>query len=287
VKNASLVIKKGEVVGFVGANGAGKTTTISMLLGFLNASVGEVKLFDEVIHPQDAHSVHGHIGYAAGDMELPAHLTGKQYLSFLMHQTDADHTEQYTALCKRFVPELNKKIHELSRGNKQKIALIAAFITNPEVVILDEPTSGLDPVMQEAFLDLIRDYQVEGKTVFMSSHYLQEVIDVCSRVILMRKGVIIQDVQTKDLLASSGKLVKITTEYLRTQPPKKAESVEVNKVDSVLQLSFVYKGSLPELQTWLASIKHLQDIEINEHSLESMFHSLYEHEGQDEKEKTA
>ena len=220
VGNASFRVFKGDIVGFVGANGAGKTTTIGMLLGFIKPTEGIVKLFTDEITPANAHKSHKKIGYAAGDMELPARLTGRQYLDFVLYQAGGDHQEQYKKLVKRFMPELNKKIHELSRGNKQKIALIAAFLHEPELVVLDEPTSGLDPVMQEEFLELIREYKSSGGTVFMSSHYLQEVVDVCSRVILMRKGVLIQDTTTDELLGASGKYVTVVSGYKHTNPPK-------------------------------------------------------------------
>lgn len=278
VKDATFNVVPGEIVGFVGANGAGKTTTISMLLGFISPSEGEVRLFGEEVKPWNAHRSHKGIGYAAGDMELPGQLTGQQYLSFLRHQGGGVTKETYESLIKRFSPQLDKKIRDLSRGNKQKVALVAAFLRDPDLVILDEPTSGLDPVMQEAFLSLVRDYRARGKTVFMSSHYLQEVADVCSRVILMREGVIIQDVPAGELLARSGKQVTIRTAYKATKPPKDAESTEITEKDGITTVSFVYKADLGELQRWLAAVKQLRDVEVTEYNLEEAFKSLYEKE---------
>ena len=278
VGDASFNIRPGEVVGFVGANGAGKTTTISMLLGFLAPSEGEVRLFGETVRPWNAQHSHRCIGYAAGDMELPAQLTGRQYLNFLRHQGGGVSKETFDSLVNRFSPQLDKKIRDLSRGNKQKIALVAAFLRDPDLVILDEPTSGLDPVMQEAFLSLVRDYRARGKTVFMSSHYLQEVAEVCSRVILMRDGRIIQDVAAAELLARSGKQVSVKTGHKAIKPPKAAESVETSEKDGLTLLSFVYKADLGELQRWLAAVKQLRDVEVTEYNLEEAFRSLYESE---------
>ncbi len=272
----SFSVSPGEIVGFVGANGAGKTTTISMLLGFIEPTSGTVKLFGQPVHTHSAYRTHGRIGYAAGDMELPAHLTGHQYISFLLHQAKGDHSAHYAALRKEFSPQLDKKIHELSRGNRQKVALVAAMVTNPDVLVLDEPTSGLDPAMQETFLQVVRTYQQQKKTVFMSSHYLQEISDVCSRVLLMRDGKIIQDVGTKELLSASGKQVRVQTTYLHTRPPKHAESVETSKRGGTLTLSFVFKGDMDELQRWLAGVKLLRDVEVTEYNLAGAFHAVYE-----------
>jgi ABC-2 type transport system ATP-binding protein len=274
----SFTVKRGEIVGFVGANGAGKTTTISTLLGFIHETRGDVQVLGHTVRPQNAHKTHNNIGYAAGDMELPPRLTGKQYLSFIMHHSEGDHREYYEELCRLFQPELNKKIRELSRGNRQKIALIGAFVTDPDLIILDEPTSGLDPVMQKVFLDLILGARIQKKTIFMSSHYLEEVAQVCSRVILMRNGKIIQDIEAEKLLESSGKQVHIITKYKNTRAPKDAVNVKSKNTKKGTALSFVFKGDMSELQRWLASLKQLEDIEVSEYDLSGAFSSLYEDE---------
>lgn len=277
VENINITVPEGQIVGFVGANGAGKTTTIGMMLGFLRPNEGVVELFGAPLHPSNAHVSHRRIGYAAGDMELPGQLTGSQYLSFVRRQrrcTDA----QYEQLIQKFSPQLTKKIHTLSRGNKQKIALIAAFLGEPEVIVLDEPTSGLDPVMQETFLKLVSEQRQKGKTVFMSSHYLHEVMSVCDRVILMSKGKIIKDIMTQELEKMGGKQVRVVTGYKATKPPKGAESVDRSEHDLAVEVRFVYKGDLGELQRWLAAVKLLQDVEVGEYNLEETFRSLYQTE---------
>lgn len=279
VDTASFRVSKGEVVGFVGANGAGKSTTINMLLGFISPSAGSVKLFGETIAPQTAHRQHKRVGYAAGDMQLPSRLTARQYLTFLSHQYGGLSNKRLEKLSKRFGPVMDKPIGTLSRGNKQKIALIAAFLPRPELVILDEPTSGLDPVMQEAFLDLVREEATRGTTIFMSSHYLAEVADVCSRVILMRQGKIATDVPAQKLLASSGKRVSIVTGYQRTTAPRGAENLRKDKTDDgQYKLEFDWKQEPVKLQQWLAGVKQLKDIEVTEFNLEAAFRGMYEDE---------
>ncbi len=277
VNNVTIAVEPGEIIGFVGANGAGKTTTIATMLGFLHPTKGSVALFGSKVATSNAHKSHKKIGYAAGDMELPSQLTGRQYLGFLRHQRRGE--DNYDDLVKRFSPQLDKKIHTLSRGNKQKIALVSAFLGQPELVVLDEPTSGLDPVMQETFLNVVREYKKQGKTVFMSSHYLQEVMQVCDRVLLMSGGTIVEDVTTADLQIMGGKQVHIQSGYRPTKPPKGAQAVMSEFEDDLLTLRFVYKGKMDELQRWLAAVKQLKDVEISEYNLEEAFKSLYNTEG--------
>ena len=281
VDAASFRIKKGEIVGFVGANGAGKSTTINMLLGFIAPSSGELKLFGELVQPHRAHRQHRRIGFASGDMELPLHLSGRQYLTFLSKQYGGVSQTRYAKLMKTFEPALDKKMATLSRGNKQKIALMAAFLPRPDVLIFDEPTSGLDPLMQEAFLDLLRAEQARGATVFMSSHYLSEVADVCSRVILMRNGQIVRDIGARELFAASGKTVRIVSGYTKQQAPRDVETVERTVQGDEVELVFNYKGDAAKLQRWLGGVRSLRDIEITEFDLEAAFAGLYDPAGSD------
>lgn len=278
VDDVSFTVQKGEVVGFVGLNGAGKSTTINMLLGFLHPTSGEVALFDESITPQNAHKSHRHIGFATGDMSLFDGMTGKQYLEFVARAyKTSTHIKTYESLCARFDPQLDKKITELSRGNRQKIALIAAFMTNPTLVILDEPSSGLDPLMQQQFLDLVREEAEKGTTIFMSSHYLNEVVDVCSRILLLKNGKLVKDIPTDKLETSAGKLVRIVTKT-KVSPPKAAEFVERTRHDDDHVLQFIYKDKAVRLQEWMGTLPHLIDVTISDHSPQAAFDDLYESE---------
>lgn len=274
IEDVSFTVVRGEVIGFVGLNGAGKSTTINLILGFLRASQGTIRLFGDTVTPEVAHWTHQHIGFASGDMSLFDNLTGKQYLSFLGRRYRIKNTDRLDELCQRFDPELDKMIKDLSRGNRQKIALIGAFMTSPQLVILDEPSSGLDPLMQQAFLDLVREESERGTTIFMSSHYLNEVADVCSRVLLIRKGKLVQDIQSQQLAAAGGKRVSVRAVYA-IAPPKGAESVTHQKTPQGHQVSFVYKGPVVNLQKWLASTPPLLEVTIIEHDLEAAFSDLY------------
>lgn len=274
IDGVSFSIAKGEVVGFVGLNGAGKSTTINIMLGFLRASQGSVKLFGQTIVPEKAHRSHARIGFASGDMDLFANLTGRQYLTFVRRRYGVKNQTRLHELIERFEPQLAKKINDLSRGNKQKIALIAAFMGSPELVILDEPSSGLDPLMQQLFLELVREEKTRGTTIFMSSHYLNEVVDVCGRVLLIRDGKLIKDMPTHQLMGSGGKLVRIVSHYQIT-PPAAAELVVQEEDAKGYAVSFIYKADPARLQQWLGGIPQLIDLTIADHTLETAFEKLY------------
>lgn len=280
VDNNSFKVTKGEVVGFVGLNGAGKSTTINMLLGFISPSKGEVTLFGEKVTLPNAAKSHQRIGFATGDMSLFDGMTGAQYLRFIAkaYKTTTN-TPAYKKLVTRFEPQLDKKLNNLSRGNKQKIALIAAFMCEPDLVILDEPSSGLDPLMQQHFIDLVREEANKGTTIFMSSHYLSEVVDVCSRVVLIKNGKIVKDMPTSQLETTAGKLVRVVTKT-KVTPPKSAELIEQEKHDDAYVLQFVYRDNAIRLQEWLGTLPKLQDLTISDDSALAAFEDLYEEETQ-------
>lgn len=278
VDNVNFSVNKGEVVGFVGPNGAGKTTTINMILGFTRPTTGSVSIFKQKVTTEGAHRLHSDMGYASGDMELPARLTGRQYLQLLAGVRGVRFEKRLVELSKRFAPQLDKPIRTLSRGNKQKIALIGAFVAEPKLVVLDEPTSGLDPIMQERFMELVQEESQRGTTIFMSSHYLGEIAELCSRILLMQHGKIIEDVAASELLSRGGRMVTIVTSHRRTTAPKGAENVTKETIDGMLKLHFTWKHEAPQLQVWLAGVKGLVDLEVSEYSLESAFQKMYRDE---------
>lgn len=275
-KDITLSVTAGEVVGFVGINGAGKTTTINMILGFTSPSKGSVTVFGTKVSPATAHKSHQRIGYAAGDMELPDRMTGQQYITFILGQSNTDHTKRLTELQRVFKPQLDKKIGTLSRGNKQKIALLAAFVVEPDLIVLDEPTSGLDPIMQDTFLGLVREEQAKGTTIFMSSHYLQEVAEVCNRVLLMKNGRVVEDLSAKQLAQTGGKVVKVVSSGVIAVPAKHVKNVTHEHPKHGLVTTFVYDGPMVGLQKWLTGIAGVKDIDISERTLEAEFKSLYD-----------
>lgn len=207
--NVSLKVAQGEVYGFLGANGAGKTTTIRTLLGFLSPSSGSASINGYDIVHQSVQSRKS-VGYLAGDVALYGKLTGKQlldYLSGLGQTVDMTYRAQ---LADMFEAQLDKPISELSRGNRQKVGIIQAFMHRPDVLIMDEPTTGLDPLMQEAFFQLIRDTKARGAAVFMSSHNFSEVQRTCDRAGIIRSGHLVKEQDIIDLNHSHQQRFTIT-----------------------------------------------------------------------------
>ncbi|HEX6462621.1 MAG TPA: ABC transporter ATP-binding protein [Candidatus Saccharimonadales bacterium] len=278
VREVSFEVEKGEVIGFVGPNGAGKTTSISMLMGFIRPHHGEITLLGTKVRPQSAHSLHNRVGFAAGDMALFDNTTGQQYLDFMAHASKAKPTAR-EALIADLQPILHKPIKQLSRGNKQKIALIGALQHEPEVLILDEPTSGLDPLMQDIFMGIIGESQKKGTTVLMSSHILSEVAHSCDRVLFMKHGQIIMNRSVDELEEQQGKIVTIaapteTLELVAKELPK--DAVELKQAEHTVR--FRYTGEMKPLLAWLSKLKGLSDTTITKQDLDDIFHELYQDE---------
>lgn len=182
-----LELKEGEIFGFIGPNGAGKSTTIKAVLGMLKPTQGKITLFDKDA-TKDIAQVHKDIAFVPGDVNLWPNLTGGEIIDFLLSLHDNANYERKKALIKRFGLDTSKKCKTYSTGNRQKVALIAAFSIDAKLYILDEPTSGLDPLMEDVFQHCVEEVKHAGKTVLLSSHILSEVEKLCDRIGIIREG---------------------------------------------------------------------------------------------------
>jgi ABC-2 type transport system ATP-binding protein len=273
VDKVNLEIKQGEVFGFLGPNGAGKTTTIRAILNFIQPTNGSIKVYglDSIA---DQIEIKKRVGYLAGDIALYNDMSGQQllrYLTSLGRKTDWGYV---TELSGRFEANLKKKIGDLSKGNKQKIGLIQAFMYHPDLLILDEPTSGLDPLMQQVFYDLVLEMKKEGKSVFVSSHNLTEVQKICDRAAFIREGRLV----SVESIAEATKLNVQNFEIIFAKPIPTDAFADLKEVEAEIKDnrgSFHVKGSLTPFLKALAE-HEVQVLDQIETSLEDVFMKYYQ-----------
>lgn len=249
----SLTVEKGEIFGFLGSNGAGKSTTIRCLLGLIKYRKGKVTLFNDRYHSLEESL--DHIGYMPSEAMFYPNMTVKQVIDFAAKaHPNHDCKREADRLCKLLEVPLQKKIQDLSLGNRKKVSIVCALQHQPDLLILDEPTSGLDPLMQERFFQIILDAKEKGKTCFLSSHVLSEVKAYCDRVAILKKGKLLAVDRVENIMHSQKKQVTIW---------KDGQSI-----------TKTFEGKLSDLLSDLSEIK-LDDLLIEEPSLEDLFMHYY------------
>jgi ABC-2 type transport system ATP-binding protein len=209
LRQVSLSVAKGEVYGFLGPNGAGKSTTIRCLLNFIQPTGGHATILGYDI-VEDSVTAKRAVGYLAGDVALYKRMTGQQFLTYMSTLQPPRRPNYVRSLTRSFRAELSKPIETLSKGNRQKIGLIQAFMHEPEVLILDEPTAGLDPLMQEIFFELVAEAKARGASVFFSSHNLPEVRRICDRIGFIKEGRLVAEQSIAELASSASHTFDIT-----------------------------------------------------------------------------
>jgi len=211
LKGVNLQIKEGEVFAYIGPNGAGKSTTIRVMLGILQATKGDAKIFglDAWKYAVD---IHKKIAYVPGDVNLWPNLTGGEVIDLFVNLRGSHNKELRARLIKDFNLDPTKKCRTYSKGNRQKVALIAAFASEVDLYILDEPTSGLDPLMEQVFQDCVLEQKNRGKGVFLSSHIMSEVERLCDRVGIIREGEVVETGTLDDLRHLTRYTMSVATE---------------------------------------------------------------------------
>jgi ABC-2 type transport system ATP-binding protein len=208
IEEVTIAVEQGEVFGFLGPNGAGKTTTIRTLLDLLHPTRGSARIFG-LDSRRDSVAIRARLGNLPGDFGYGKHTTGREAISLLARLRGVSGLGRAEALARRFRADLERPLGQLSRGNRQKVGLILAVFHQPELLIFDEPTSGLDPLMQEEFLELVREERERGCAVFVSSHELDEVERVCDRVGIIRGGRLVAVERVADLLGKTQRRVSV------------------------------------------------------------------------------
>jgi len=211
LNGVNLEVNEGEVYGFIGPNGAGKSTTIRVLLGILQATEGSATVFGQDAW-RDAVEIHRRIAYVPGDVNLWPNLTGGEVIDLFVRLRRSGNKSYREDLIQRFDLDPSKKCRTYSKGNRQKVALVAAFASEADLYILDEPTSGLDPLMEQVFQQCVQEVKAQGKSVFLSSHILQEVERLCDKVSIIRQGEVIETGTLQELRHLTRTSITVKTE---------------------------------------------------------------------------
>lgn len=272
----NLQVNEGEVYGFIGPNGAGKTTTIRILLGIYKASNGSATIFGRDVW-KDAVEIHKRLAYVPGDVNLWANLTGGEVIDFFLRIGGSNNTKRKKELIERFDLDPTKKCRTYSKGNRQKVALIAAFASEADLYILDEPTSGLDPLMENVFQECVSEVKMEGKSILLSSHILSEVEKLCDKVSIIRKGKVIE-AGTLDQLRH---LTRTNISVLTEQPLGSLEEITgiFNIQRDGKNLSFqVDTDEVGSIINYISQYD-IQKLEVTPLALEDLFKHYYEGTG--------
>lgn len=271
----NLEVRKGEILGYLGPNGAGKTTTIRLLLGLIKPTAGKAEIFGLDTEKQKV-ELHKRIAYVPGEAALWPTLTGEETLHLLAQIHGEVDVAYRDKLIRRFRFDPSKKVRAYSKGNRQKINLIAACASRADLLIMDEPTSGLDPLMEQAFRETILEARDNGQTVFLSSHILDEVEALCDRVAILRAGKLIEVGTLAEMRHLSALTVQAT--FDKTPPDVSAIKGVSNLRITGHELSCQIRGPIDTLLTAIANAQP-KTLLSREPSLEELFLSLY---GQEE-----
>lgn len=273
ILNLNLDVKEGEFFGFIGPNGAGKSTTIRTLLGLITPSSGEAKIFDETIRRRNP-QIRSHIGYLPSEAVFYRGMKVKDLLKLSADLHHKDCSAEREILCRRLQLDVNRKVDELSFGNRKKVAIVSALQHQPKLLILDEPTSGLDPLMQREFFHIIRERNEQGATVFLSSHVLSEIQRNCTRAAIIREGRIIACDRVEALSKTNAKRISVQGQV---SLDSLEEIRDLKENDGIF--SFLYGGDIHRLLETL-SAGTITDLSISDPDLDEIFLHYYENGGE-------
>ncbi|MFA5860482.1 MAG: ABC transporter ATP-binding protein [Candidatus Thermoplasmatota archaeon] len=273
IEDVTFDVRKGEVFGFLGPNGAGKTTTIRCMLDLLRPTAGRIEILG--MDPRaDAPRIATRVGYVSGEPGFPERLTAREVLRYSANLRGNVDLARVESLSARLQLDVDRRVREMSNGNKRKVSIVQAFMHEPDLLFLDEPTSGLDPLMQQEFNALVREAKAEGRTIFLSSHVLSEVDALCDRVAIIREGRLVA-------VEEMGRLKERAVHHARAKfasPKTPAALAGVEGVSDVRAdddgLIFVVRGPAGALLKALAALD-VTDLTLHEPTLEEAFLGYY------------
>ncbi|MDK8181377.1 ABC transporter ATP-binding protein [Paenibacillus sp. UMB4589-SE434] len=275
ISNLSFTVEQGEIFGFIGPNGAGKSTTIRTLLGLIKPTSGSAAIFgkDMLRHGTE---IRKEIGYLPSEVFYYDNMKVKDLLSYSASFYKKDCRSRIKELADIMNLDLNKKIDDLSLGNKKKVGIVQGLLHEPKLIILDEPTSGLDPLMQQKFFELLEQENKKGATILFSSHILSEVQRLCDRVAIIKEGRLVKMEKVSALQADSYKRIKLETTSPIASDYFQFSGVNELKVEGSM-IQFLYKGNLNVITAKLAAIE-ISNLWLEEPDLEEIFMHYYERE---------
>ena len=254
VRDISFTVEEGDIFGFLGPNGAGKSTTIRSMLGMLQYTEGRIRLLQMDTKKQQK-EILSQVGYMPSEAFIYPSMKVKEVIRFAARARKRDCTKEAERLCRILEMDGERKIGELSLGNRKKVSIVCAMQHKPKLLILDEPTSGLDPLMQEAFFQLLLEYNRQGTTVFLSSHVLSEVKKYCRHAAIIKEGALVRTDTVENLSRTNLRRVKVR--------------------EKEREREFIHEGSIKELLVRLNQME-LEDVLIEELPLEEIFMHYYE-----------
>ncbi|MBQ4115911.1 MAG: ABC transporter ATP-binding protein [Clostridia bacterium] len=268
ITNVNLTVEEGEFFGFIGPNGAGKSTTIRTLLGLISATSGSASIFGKDI-VKNKTEILADVGYLPSETMFYNGMKVKDILKLSESLRGIDCKKEAEELCTRLELDVNKKVNELSLGNRKKLGIVCAMQHKPKLYILDEPTSGLDPLIQKEFYDILTKRNQEGATVFLSSHVLSEIGKYCRRAAVIREGKILACDSIEKLGHTDVKRVVLrgTKEFVSNE-----EIIDIKQENDIV--SFLYKGSAKELTSLLCKLD-FEDFTVSDIDLEEGFMHFY------------
>ena len=283
--NLSLTVREGEFFGFIGPNGAGKSTTIRILLGLIRSDSGSASVFGTDI--SNSRKILENIGYIPSEAMFYHNTTVAEILRLSARLRRKDCTKQAQTLCERLQLDMRQRTDRLSLGNRKKVSIVCALQHSPELCIFDEPTSGLDPLIQKEFFEILKERNVQGTTIFLSSHILSEVQKYCSRAAVIREGQIAACGDITELSGTNARRVTLTDADTMAVQLLLDEMTETNKILDTKHsnirdfhttdnsVSFLFQGNIKELMDRLTQISYT-DISVTEPDLSEIFMHFYE-----------
>lgn len=264
-------VRKGEIMGFLGPNGAGKTTTIRQLMGFIRPNEGSVIIKGMDCY-KESHKIQAQLGYLPGEIAFMDDMNGKEFIRFIANMKGMKDESHAKELIEFFELDTNGRIEKMSKGMKQKIGLVCAFMNNPDILILDEPTSGLDPLMQNKFVSLLLKEKKKGKTILMSSHIFEEIEKTCDRTVIIKEGEIVAIEEMEELRKNKKKKFEFVFEqeeeagkFIGKYPEAQLEGKTV---------TLLTRGNIDYLLKEVSKYT-IKDINIRVQTLEELFMNFY------------